>query len=309
MTQSVPLVSVIIRTYNRAHKIQRALDSVLSQTFDDWELVIVDNNSVDDTDRVLHPFLGQQVRLFKINNNGIISASLNLGLSVARGKYVAILDSDDWWEPRKLELSVRILDLGFDVVHHHMNKVIAAGTGGLCSYSVQANRSLSRSDPYSDLYWRGNGVSNSSVVARKACLDSIGGFSEDPRVLGAEDYDTWLRMAFEGANFFCIDEALGSLLYDRENLSSADKTIRALTQIFSLRMPHPGSNRVLLPAWALYNTAMCRAQLGQRRHSCAAFLASILAPLPPGQFLVSDALTRAKSLLRLLKLLFVSCKV
>ena len=309
MTYSAPLVSVIIRTYNRAHKIQRAIRSVFSQTFDNWEIVIIDNNSEDDTDIVLKSFLGQQVRLFKINNNGIISASLNLGLSVARGKYVAILDSDDWWEPRKLERSLRILDSGFDVVHHHMNKVSTLESGALYSHSVQANRSLSSADPYSDLYWRGNGVSNSSVVARKACLDAIGGFSEDPRVLGAEDYETWLRIAFHGAKFFCIDEALGSLLYDRENLSSADKTVRALTHIFSLHIPHVVSSRELMPAWALYNIAMCRAQLGQNRQSCRAFLASIFAPLPPGLFFVSDALTRAKSLLRLFVLLIRDQKV
>ena len=102
-----PQVSIIIPTYNRAKDLKRALQSVFDQTFTDWEIVVVDNHSMDDTDSLIKSFNEPKIRLFKIHNEGVIAASRNLGLRHSLGEYIAFLDSDDWWLPKKLEESIK----------------------------------------------------------------------------------------------------------------------------------------------------------------------------------------------------------
>ena len=97
-----PLISVVTPTYNRARTLPRAIDSVLSQTFVNWELIIVDNHSSDNTQEIVSSYSSEKIKFFQIQNNGIIAKSRNLGIDKARGDFIAFLDSDDYWEPSKL---------------------------------------------------------------------------------------------------------------------------------------------------------------------------------------------------------------
>ena len=115
-----PLVSIIVPTYNREDDLRRALRSVFAQTFIDWEVLVVDNHSIDNTDSLIRSFNDPRIKLFKIHNHGIIASSRNLGLKQASGQYIAFLDSDDWWLPKKLEVSVKRLTEGADIVYHDM---------------------------------------------------------------------------------------------------------------------------------------------------------------------------------------------
>ncbi len=101
-------VSVIITTHCRARMLCEAIDSVLAQNFDDLEVIVVDDGSTDDTGERVSEY-GDPVRYLHQENQGL-STARNLGLSVAKGEYVALLDDDDWWMPGKLELQVQILD-------------------------------------------------------------------------------------------------------------------------------------------------------------------------------------------------------
>ena len=98
---STPKVSVIIPTYNRASVIQRAVDSVYHQSFNNWELLLVDDGSTDQTKEILKGFKKDpKFRYFKTKNHGVSSAR-NLGLKQAQGEWIAFLDSDDEWLPKK----------------------------------------------------------------------------------------------------------------------------------------------------------------------------------------------------------------
>ena len=300
MPFSTPNVSIIIRSYNRASKIGQPIKSVLAQTFQDWEIIIVDNHSHDDTDAIVHSFSDERIRLYKIHNQGIISASLNLGLSVSRGQFIAILDSDDWWTPRKLELSIRQLESGFDVVYHSMFKVpsLEYFQSNHLPRSIQINRSLNPKSPYKDLFWLGNGLSNSSVVVRKSKLQEIGGFTEDPNCLGAEDFHTWLRLARNGCSFSKLPDVLGYLIFDEDNLWSYSKQIAALSVIFSefqCSSTFPGA----FPAWACYSVAMCYLGQNDRRHALRMFRRALSAPNAPLRFFHKDMIFRLKALLRM----------
>jgi glycosyltransferase involved in cell wall biosynthesis len=104
------MVSVIIRTFNRAHSIGQAVQSALSQTYTDFELLVVDDGSTDDTAQVVQSFSDPRIRLLRHGSNRGVGAACNTGIRAANGKYIAWLDSDDFWRPDKLERQVRFLE-------------------------------------------------------------------------------------------------------------------------------------------------------------------------------------------------------
>src|SRR5450759_2358523 len=104
MTENAaPLVSVVIPTYNHARFLGRALQSVLDQTYTNWEAIVVDNHSQDHTGEVVEAFADPRITLLKVHNGGVIATSRNMGIRRARGEWIAFLDSDDWWAANKLE--------------------------------------------------------------------------------------------------------------------------------------------------------------------------------------------------------------
>jgi len=99
-----PLVSVVIPTYNRGWSLRESIDSVLNQTFRDFELIVVDDGSLDDTRKILEDYRGRLIAVHQ--GNAGVSAARNHGAATARGTYLAFLDSDDIWLPRKLSVQV-----------------------------------------------------------------------------------------------------------------------------------------------------------------------------------------------------------
>src|SRR5689334_2783621 len=104
-----PLVSVVIPTYNRLAFLREAVDSVLAQTFRDWELIIADDGSTDGTPEAMARLADPRVRVISLEHSGNPGRVRNAAIALARGRYVAFLDSDDWWEREKLSLQVEAL--------------------------------------------------------------------------------------------------------------------------------------------------------------------------------------------------------
>ena len=244
-----PRISVVIPTYNRAKLLRRALQSVIEQTFTDWEVLVVDNHSSDDTGEVVQSFKEPRIKLLKIHNNGIIAASRNMGIRAASGTWVALLDSDDWWTQDKLEVSVEALNRGNDVVYHDMLLVKNGWTD--CFRQKVPTRQL-RIPAYADLLMNGNAIVNSSVVIRRSLLLDIGGLSERPDLVASEDFECWLRLAQVTEYFFRLPGPHGYYWYAGENTSSAERTICHLTALAELHL----SNYMEvadLPEWFKYS--------------------------------------------------------
>ena len=106
----MPTVSVIIPTYNRAHLIGRSIQSVLTQTYEDFELIIVDDGSTDNTEEIVMAFNDHRISYLKQSSNRGVSAARNIGIKAARGSYIAFQDSDDEWLPQKLEKQVALFE-------------------------------------------------------------------------------------------------------------------------------------------------------------------------------------------------------
>jgi teichuronic acid biosynthesis glycosyltransferase TuaG len=191
---SRPKVSIVIPTYNQAHFLGAALASVIAQTETDWEAIVVNNFSDDDSIAVVEQFADPRISRIDFRNNGVIAASRNRGIERSRADWVAFLDSDDLWFPEKLEdcLAAAESDTNIDVVSHREVIVKDARTLGL---TPQASAKAVR---YQALLYTGNCLSPTAIMVRKRRLDAVGGFSEEPALATAEDYDLWLRLAKDG---------------------------------------------------------------------------------------------------------------
>lgn len=230
MTQQGPEVSVVIPTYNRAQLLREALASVRAQTFTDWEAVVVNNHSVDDTVDTVLRFEDPRIRLVNFRNHGVIAASRNVGIGMARGPIVAFLDSDDRWHPTKLERCLQALTDEVDVVGHGL---VYARNGRVWKTRMTGPARLAT---YAELLYTGNCLATSAVLVRKRCLERVSGFTEAPEHVGAEDYDLWIRLAKDGARFAFVDELLGEYRVHGENFSR--EALRCIAAQFAVIERH-----------------------------------------------------------------------
>ena len=246
MHSSFPIVSIVIPTYNREQFLSRALMSVVGQSFTSWEAIVVDNYSEDNTEQVIEDFGDSRIKLFKIHNRGVIAASRNLGIKTSTGKWIAFLDSDDWWSPKKLERSMKFLNSGADIVYHDLFIVKKESQ----KFFRKRAKTFQVSVPvYEHLIHHGNVLTNSSVVVRKSLLEKIGGLSEKKELISWEDFDCWLRIAKHTDRFVRINEPLGYYWKVGGNFSSTQQTIKNLQEFHECYLKGHIKNE---PAWFHY---------------------------------------------------------
>ena len=97
------LFSIILPTFNRSGFVKKAIQSVINQDYKNWELIIIDNYSKDNTEELVKQFSDERIIFKKLKNDGVIARSRNFGIKLAKGEYIAFLDSDDWWYSQKLK--------------------------------------------------------------------------------------------------------------------------------------------------------------------------------------------------------------
>ncbi|HQS58855.1 MAG: glycosyltransferase [Gallionellales bacterium 35-53-114] len=232
-----PLISVVIPTYNHAHYLGRCLQSVLDQTYENWEAIVIDNHSTDNTDEVVRNFAEPRIKLLKIHNDGVIAASRNMGIRAARGEWVAFLDSDDWWRHNKLQVCIDISNSQIDLLYHDLKIVreIPVRFQPRCIKSRQVKKPV-----IIDLLVNGNAIATSSALVRKKLLDQIGGMDERKNLVAAEDYNCWLRISQITDNFKYIPEELGCYLLQRGGMSRKDMSVsmQHATDSFSHLLNH-----------------------------------------------------------------------
>ena len=211
MNSEVPAVSVVMPSFNCNEYISQAIESVLCQTYNNFELIIVDNNSSDGTMETIESFNDDRIKLQSCQNHGVIAKSRNIGINSAKSDVVAFLDADDFWYPTKLEDCIPLLDDRDALVYHSELWFDDFGNSKNVNYG-SGTRTL-----YKNLLNRGNVLSTSSVVTTKSLLNKVGGFCEDDRYITAEDYDLWMRLARDGASFVYVDRVLGAYRIHAKN--------------------------------------------------------------------------------------------
>lgn len=203
-----PLVSVIVPTYNHADYLHEALQSVLSQTYSNWEAIVINNYSEDNTIEIVQSFSEPRIHLLNFHNNGIIAAARNHGVLHAKGEYLAFLDSDDIWLPNKIERQLEIMRQNNNSLCHTDIKNIDA-TG-----SLTKNKNLIKKIKKKFLYGGykqllvSNTITTSSVIIRRDFLSSIR-FDEEPHLIAVEDYYLWLFLYnVDERSCYFLDEEL-----------------------------------------------------------------------------------------------------
>ena len=199
-----PFFSVVIPTYNCAEFLNRALTSVYSQTYQNFEVIVVDNSSTDNTENILKSFADNRLKIIKVNNNGIIGYSRNKGIKNTKGDWIAFLDSDDVWKHNKLEKVRDVIDYNSEIIlvcHDEWHVVNKERKSRLC-YGPGGG------DLYERLLFKGNCLSTSAVCLRKNIAIKSDGFSERKAFVTVEDYEYWIRLTQEG-KFYFINEVLG----------------------------------------------------------------------------------------------------
>ena len=183
------LFSIVIPTYNRADLIGRCLESVINQTYDNWEAIVVDNYSEDNTEDVVASLNDPRINYYKNNNYGIISVSRNFALDRAKGEWICFLDSDDSWVPDKLEQLIPYVN-NYDLVYHgyktNVDRTLFFSRTKQLFYTVKEPTVayvLQRSDPFNP---------SCSSVSRKFIKDTR--FSEAKNFFAIEDYDFFLQL-------------------------------------------------------------------------------------------------------------------
>ena len=230
-----PAVSIVVPTFNHAQFLHQALASVIAQTFQNWEAIIVNNFSTDDTINIVESFGEKRFRLINFHNNGVIAASRNEGIRLSNGSVIAFMDSDDLWYPNKLEHCMPAFDAHADVVCHGEYWVSDGMQQRQILYGPQKNAQ------YSKLLYRGNCVSTSATLVRKDLLIEVGGFSVDLEYITAEDYDLWLKLAHRKSSFTFISEVLGE--FRQHQLGASSSVERHLRSELAVITSHHKTNR------------------------------------------------------------------
>jgi len=185
-------VSVIIPTHNRSRLLVKAVESVQRQTYRDFEIIIVDDASEDDTKEIVKGLLNDQVKYIRLDTNHGGSGARNIGINAAKGKYVAFLDDDDFWLPEKLERQVEVMKRSPQVGVVY-TEWLQLENGRTYTYKMKPKY---RGNIYKHLL-AGNCVpgGGSTVLARRECFQSVGGFDE--QLPSCQDWDMWIRLARE----------------------------------------------------------------------------------------------------------------
>lgn len=231
-----PYFSVVIPTYNRWEFLSRAINSVLSQSFKDFEIIIVDDGSNDGTKEKITLITDERVKYIWQKNSGGPASPRNLGIKIASGTWICLLDADDWWLPHKLESIVKFThDNKYDLIHHELsiegtvNKKFVNWLKAL--FSAHANHH------FKSLINNGNYISTSSVSMKKNIASKVGGFNESPSMASCEDYNYWLRFSLYSNKIKFLNKILGGYQTHENNISSRNITLplkKALLEFYNL---------------------------------------------------------------------------
>jgi len=211
-----PKVSVIIPAFNVANTIQETLRSVFFQTYDNFEVLVVDDGSTDDTLTILQEEanLHENLRIFTKKNGGPASAR-NIGLRNAQGEYIAFIDGNDLWVPEKLTEHVQYMDEHSDIGYSYTDAECFRIANGKHT-NVRNFVCAVQGDVFKNQFWS-NFIINSTVIMRRSCIETVGLQDETQSFIGVEDFDYWLRLNRE-FKLGCVSKILTKYRLSDANL-------------------------------------------------------------------------------------------
>lgn len=224
----MPKVSVIIPTYNRAEFLSTAISSVLNQTYQDFEIIVVDDSSTDNTTELINSFSDSRIKYIRHETNKGGSAARNTGIKMSSGQYIAFLDDDDEWLPEKLEKQVELLG--------NSSPKVGSVYTGLLTIDKACGKVLGRSIPsgkgcFIDELIENNRIGTTSThVLRRECFEEVGLFDES--LPSGQDYDMWIRIS-KKFHFEYIKEPLVKYsIHEKRISTNLEQKIKGIEIIF-----------------------------------------------------------------------------
>jgi len=229
---TTPLVSVIIPAYNASRWIRESINSVLYQTYQDFELIVVDDGSTDSTGKIVHQFHDERIRYIYQENKGLAGAR-NTGIQASKGEYIGFLDADDLWHPEMLEACISYLEFNpqIDVVRTGFHYIDPDGK----RMEVEPEWGPWCGDVLDRLIVNNVFIALAAIIRRR-CFEGAGLFDESLRA--NEDWDLWLRITAAGFQYGFIHKALAMYRRHDSNMTLDYERMRTgalavLDKIFS----------------------------------------------------------------------------
>jgi len=210
-------VSIILPTYNRAHTLRRSLESVLNQTYKNFEVILVDDGSTDNTKELVESYQDDRIKYYHAGLNKGAAAARNYGLERANCDYIAFQDSDDIWHADKLEKQMKVLTEAPKEVGFVYHKIMYDMGNNYCAIlpSEEVEVEQKNGNIYAQMLYD-NLVPCPAILMKRSCLEKAGGFDEELKAL--EDYDFALKMA-KCMDAAFIDEVLLDAAYSVDGVS------------------------------------------------------------------------------------------
>lgn len=209
----MPKVSVLMSVYNCEKTVKKSIDSIIAQTFQDWEFIICDDGSSDDSYRLVEEIAREEPRIILIKNDGNrgLSYSLNHCLEVATGTYCARMDGDDLCDSTRFEKQVEFLDHNpeYAFVSTRMTRFDEQGT-------YQIPEPIESYSPTKKNFIKGSPFCHAPVMIRKSAYDAVKGYRDIPETLGVEDYDLWFRLYAADFKGYILQEPLYHMFDGRD---------------------------------------------------------------------------------------------
>lgn len=223
----MPRISVIMGIYNCANTLQDAIQCIIDQTYNDWELILCDDGSQDNTYEIAERYVSlypQKIVLLKNDCNKGLNYTLNRCLSVATGEYIARMDGDDLCSKNRFEKEVFVLDNNPDISITSTDIVHFDETGewGYVSHPKQPNNRD---------FLHGTPFCHAPCMIRKEAYDAVGGYTDNKRVMRVEDFHLWVKMYSKGFLGFNINEPLYYMRDDR-NATQRRKFIYRINEAY-----------------------------------------------------------------------------
>jgi glycosyltransferase involved in cell wall biosynthesis len=221
--------------FNAAQHIRQSIQSVLEQTFDNWDLIIVDDGSTDGTAAVAGSFSDSRIRCISQENGGQ-AAARNTGITSTQGEFIAFLDADDLWLPEKLDRQIAVARrTSADVVYCDGYVFFDAGNDERSDFFAVVP-GLKDGATMVSLLYQHNRIATLSAMVKRNVIESVGRFDESRLFQNCEDYELWLRLARAGSSFYGMPDKL--MRYRRHESSTTHRDSRMLRPMIEVVKKH-----------------------------------------------------------------------
>ena len=220
---SSALVSVVVPVYNGEKYLEKTVESILNQDYQNIELILVDDGSHDKSAKIMKELEGKDTRIKPFyNQNGGVANARNFGIAQAKSEFVAFCDQDDLWLPSKLSQQLPLFN------NEKVGVVYCGAIADAVLYNKQSKPGFEnkfKGDVFDRLV-QSNMLTCCTAIARKTCLHQVNGFDEDRALMGVDDWHLWLKLAMV-CEFDYVEEYLAIHVFHGDNYSSNDKKMHA----------------------------------------------------------------------------------